>query len=249
MHIFEVRKNQCIMKYFFLLLTVLYSGSSIFSQENYEDLINLRVDEKYEKLLYKSEKYTLNDKTKKDPLPYLFMSIGYFEISKLAEFQEEYPKAFKNSLKYAVKYIKKDKKLAFFDDYIDFFEELRHSTMIEAEALYDQEKYSKVKSYCKYLYKIDENDIGAYILNGVCLERIKYTKDALESFAKGKELLESGEMQYLSNEQLVLLKLSMIKMAEYYEEIGKASLAKEFMEYGLDQFGDDNTFTVTYDNL
>lgn len=237
------------MKYFLLILTFVSSSFSIFSQESYEDLINLRVDEKYEKLLYKSEKYTLNDKTKKDPLPYLFLSIGYYEISKLAEMQEDYPKAFKNSLKYAVKYVKKDKSLAFFDDYIDYFEELRHSTLIEAEALYDQEKYSKVKSYCKYLFKIDENDIGAHVLNGVCLEKIKYTKEAIEAIAKAKELLESGGINSLSREQLTLLKLSLIKMAEYYEGVGKASLAKEFMEYGMDKFGDDNSYSITYDNL
>ncbi len=234
----------------FILLLAIFSGSIVaFAQKNYEDLMNLQVDEKFEKLLYKAEKYTLNDKTKKDALPYLFMSIGYFEISKLAEFSEDYPKAFTSALKYAVKYKKKDKGLEFFDEYKDYFEELRKATTQEADALYDQEKYSKVKSLCKYLVKIDDKDIGAHLLNGLCLERMKYKKEAIEAFQKAKELLEAGGIDDLTPEQTKLLKLALVNVGEYYAEIGKSSEAKEYMEFGLEKFGDDNYFMSTYDNL
>ncbi|MEY3835453.1 MAG: hypothetical protein RI989_881 [Bacteroidota bacterium] len=66
-----------------LLLFVFLIGSlKSFAQTDYPDLLAMFVDEKYEKCLYKAEKYTLNEKTKKDPLPYLFMSRCYFEMSK-----------------------------------------------------------------------------------------------------------------------------------------------------------------------
>lgn len=237
------------MKKFLLLMSVLFASISFFSQNDYEDLINLRVDEKYEKLLFKSEKYILSEKSKKDPLPYLFMSIGYYEISKLAEFSEEYPKAFKNALKYAVKYVKKDKNSEFYDDYNDYFEELRHSTMIEAEALYDQEKYSKVKGFSKYLYKIDDNDLGAWVLNGLCLERMKYAKESSVALAKAKELFDTVGCDNLTPEQLTLLKQSLIKLGEYYAEIGKNSEAKEWMELGMENFGDDDFYKITFESL
>ena len=45
----------------FLVVSLLYM-TPIFSQsdEDYDDLLELLVDEKYEKLVYKSEKYFLN---------------------------------------------------------------------------------------------------------------------------------------------------------------------------------------------
>ncbi|MCB0198137.1 MAG: hypothetical protein KDJ65_39710, partial [Anaerolineae bacterium] len=59
----------------------------------YEDLLVLFVDENYEKCLAKAENYTVNDDTRKDPLPYLYMSMSLYEMSKLEEFNEDYPKA------------------------------------------------------------------------------------------------------------------------------------------------------------
>ena len=60
------------------LFTMLYSLGS-FAQSDYNDLLLMYVDEKYERCLYKAEKYTLDEKTKKEPLPYLFMSMSYFQ--------------------------------------------------------------------------------------------------------------------------------------------------------------------------
>ncbi|MCB0765446.1 MAG: hypothetical protein KDB84_12110, partial [Flavobacteriales bacterium] len=74
----------------------------------YEDLLVLFVDEKYEKCLGKAEGYTLMDDTKKDPLPFLYMSMCFMEMSKDEKYQADYPKAAKDALKFAEKYRKKD---------------------------------------------------------------------------------------------------------------------------------------------
>ena len=36
---------------------------------------------KYEKVLYKAIRYTEDDDTKKEPVPYVFMSMAFFKIS------------------------------------------------------------------------------------------------------------------------------------------------------------------------
>ena len=87
------------MKKVITILSFAFLALSAVAQGDYNDLLELLVDEEYEKLLYKAEKYTLSDKTKKDALPYVYMSMAYYEISKRDEFAEKYPKAFKESLK------------------------------------------------------------------------------------------------------------------------------------------------------
>ena len=62
-----------------LLISVLFAGA----QSNYEDLLELLVDEKYERCLYKAMKYTEEEKTTKEALPYLYVSMAYFRIDHL----------------------------------------------------------------------------------------------------------------------------------------------------------------------
>ena len=69
----------------------------------------LLVNEDYKDCFNKSVKYTLKDKTKKDPLPYLFAAKASFEMSRDHKYTEEFPKAFKTAMSYAAKYRKKDK--------------------------------------------------------------------------------------------------------------------------------------------
>ena len=77
------------------------------------------VDEEYEKCLVKAEGYTINEETKKDPLPYLYMSMCLYEMSKIEKYtaMEDYKKADRDAMKYAEKYRKKDKNKEFFDNY------------------------------------------------------------------------------------------------------------------------------------
>ncbi|NQX91150.1 MAG: hypothetical protein HRT74_03275 [Flavobacteriales bacterium] len=124
------------MKRIFLLALSLLALTQVYSQREYDDLLELIVDENYQRCLLKAEKYTLSDATKKDPLPYLYMSMAFFEIArgedeKLKEMYEG--KAFKNSLKYASKYSKKDKQREYYAEFVDFFVDLRKMTYEEAE--------------------------------------------------------------------------------------------------------------------
>ena len=85
-----------------VIMALAYTLSGVSQKGVYEDLLVMYVDEKYEKCLGKAESYTLKESTRKDPLPYLYMSMCFFEMSKLEKFDEDYPKAFRSSLKYAV---------------------------------------------------------------------------------------------------------------------------------------------------
>ena len=127
-------------------LALAYAVNTSAQKGVYEDLLVLYVDEKYDKCLGKSESYTLKESTRKDALPYLYMSMCFFEMSKLEKYDEDYPKAFRSSLKYAVKYRKKDKESEYFSDYDDYWSELNFTTMEVAENYFDEGNYSKAKS-------------------------------------------------------------------------------------------------------
>ena len=81
----------------------------VISQEEYNKLLMWLVDEKYENILYKCIRYTEEDKTKKEPLPYIYIAQAHMGIHlsddhELREAHEaDKNKSLKNSLKYASK--------------------------------------------------------------------------------------------------------------------------------------------------
>ena len=84
------------------------------------------VDEKYEKVLFKAIRYTEDDKQKKHPVPYLYMAKSYLGIhnSDDNDLRETYEvdklKALKNALKYAGKFVKKDREQEYVPSEQDF---------------------------------------------------------------------------------------------------------------------------------
>lgn len=233
-----------------LAFAAMLAGNPILAQSpDYDDLLNLFVDEKYDKLLRKAEGYTLDDKTKKDPVPYLFMSMGYYEMSKLDEYKTDYPNAFKDALKYLSKYASKDKNREFGADYEDFFNEIRKATISEAEIMTDQEKYTKAKSMYGYLIDLDPNDAGAYIMEGMTFQAMKSKKEAETSFKAAKELLSSKKCTIKNKDQMVFLKSALIRYATYLNDSGSKTQAIEWLDLGKEFFPDDKEYQVNYESI
>ena len=67
---------------------------------------------KYEKCLDKAEGYTFNEKTKREPEPYLYMSMCFLELSKSDDpyITDYYKNPVKSAIKFAAKFKQKDKK-------------------------------------------------------------------------------------------------------------------------------------------
>ena len=210
-------------------------------QEDFDELLMWMVDGKYEKVLFKAIRYTEDEKTSKEPLPYIFMSEAFFRImqSDDAELVAEYGNTLKDALKYASKFVKKDRDREFFDQYTDYLNELRRATMNEAEVFVDDEKYTRAKSYYKYLYVIDPDDVGAWLMYGTVLYRTKATRDAEESWAEAKRLLDEFGGKGLQEVQLDLLRYSVRYTAEMLADEGKAAAALEWLKIVEELFPDD----------
>lgn len=240
------------MKRLLLFLFLGLMGTSMTAQRDYDDLLELIVDEKYDRCLTKAEKYTLSDETKKDPLPYLYMSISFFRIhmgddEKLKEYYEN--KSFKNSLKYASKYAKKDKENEFYSEFTDYFVELRQATYEEAEN-YDQEgKYTKSKGLYKYLTTIDPSDPGAWLYKGFTEWAVKSRKDSGLSFEKAKTISNEMGVDHLQEDQVNRFKIGLIMVSEYLDAQGEGTKARELMELGKAFFADDDSYMITYKDI
>lgn len=225
----------------------IFSFISVMAQNgDYDKILTYLVDEDYEKVLYKCEKYTLDDDTKKDPIPYLYMSMAYFEMSKRGEFEEEYPKAFKESLKYAAKYRKKDKENEFYSEFSDFFSELRETAMVSAEVELGSEKWTRAQGIYKYLIKIDEQDPGANLMMAYCELMDGNERDAGEFAGFAKKSLEDNGIDELDKAQLELLKTGIIRCSEAYSQEGMRSEARNWMETGKEYFDGDDEFMGYY---
>lgn len=238
------------MKKFFFLLFIAAAAPTW--GQDYTDLLELLVDEKYEKLLLKAEKYTLADDSRKDALPYLYMSLGYYSIHLKdddPDLQERYPKAFKESLKYAVKHRKKDKTNQYYEEYIEHFDALRTVAISDANQYNSEEKYTKSKGIYKNLTKMDLQDVGAWIFKG-CTEYMgKSLREADLSWQEAKKLAEEGAADHLTEVQKDLLKQSLIYCAEMLDGNGNTTDARDWLEFGLTWFEQDEEFMVTYEMI
>jgi DNA-directed RNA polymerase subunit F len=245
------RKKPHMKKHLLLLIaTALFTLPSLAQPDSFEDLLLPFVDAKYEKVLYKAERYTLDEKTKKHPLPYLFMSMSFFEISKMDDdkMKTKFPDAFKDAVKYVGKYAKLDKDKKYASEYADFFGAIRTSLINDGEIMLDQAKYTKAKSSYAYLIQMDANDAGAKLMLGVTFDAMKSKKEAETNYAEAKKLLQEKKCTVDNKTQKDFLRNSLITVANKLSATDK-SKAKEWLDLGMEYFGEDNEYKITYESL
>lgn len=239
------------MKYLSTVAILFFSINFAWSQSSYDDLLELIVDEKYERALFKAVKYTESDKTSKDPLPYVYMSMAYFRISQSDDptLKDKYPKAGKEAIKYLVKFVKKDKESEFVAEFYDYISEVRVSVIAEAEQESDNEKFTRSKGLYKYLTDIDNEDPGAWMMRGYSEYKMKSKKDSQNSWNEAKRIVEGGGMSGLREEQIDLFKMGVIRTAETLFEVGEREQAKDWMRISEPFFKDDKEYRVTYSSI
>ncbi len=220
------------MKKSLLILCLLPLHSLLNAQPpTYEDLLVYYVDGEYEKCIKKTSKYMADSDTRRDPLPYLYASKCYHEMSKLDEFtsQEEYKKADRDALKYAVKYRKKDKDLAYFHVHEDYWRELNKYAMDMGMLWYDQGEYSKARQIFSRMVGYDPQNPGAWQMLALSQARGRMLRDAKESMATANELLEEvkagdPDLGTLTKNKRALMEAASQNYDAYLKESGEPIL-------------------------
>lgn len=184
------------MKYFLLLAScLLLLVSDLSAQVIGGELVKLEelYDKgKFEDCAYKAETYTENEKYRKSPEPYLYISMCYYEfhLSSDEKIKEYYKSALKDALKYAVKMRTYDKEANFYKDNSEYLDKLRQACLDEAKALVDKKDYSKASSYYyKQLVKLDPDDAELLFVKGVCDALMRNSSEAYKSINDAMPLL------------------------------------------------------------
>jgi tetratricopeptide (TPR) repeat protein len=227
----------------------------LIEEDDLNELLMWIVDEKFEKVLYKAIRYTEDDDQKKHPMPYLYMSRAYMGIHNSDDpdlresFEVDKLKALKNGLKYASKFVKKDKEMEFVPQEQEFIEEIRKETVIAAETEMDNQKYTKAKSYYKYLTSLDKEDPAAYMMYGTVYMTLKARRDAEVQWDKAKNLLLDQQARGLTESQLDLLQYAFVKTIETLDQLGDRTSAQSWVTLGNDFVGGDREYEAVKRSL
>ena len=155
-------------RYFFtILLSLIYVSNVVGQDKEIDKLIFLYIDENYTKCVNKGLNLIGNDDYRRKPLPYLYVSMSYYELARDEEMIEKYPKAFKNAMKYAYKYRKKDKTLEYVGKYKDYFLTLKDSAIGLGQIYFKTENWRKAAYTFEQITRFDPDAHLMFIWQGI----------------------------------------------------------------------------------
>lgn len=238
------------MKNSILLILIFFSLKTFAQSSNYNDLLLLYVDGDYKKLVAKAEKYTLKDNTKNDAYPYYWTGKGLFKISFQNETDETFKNAYKESLGFFAKCIKKDKSGEVFAKEKDFFLEVKGSLIELTINEVTTNNHKNALNWIKKLYTIFPNDITAKYMEAVCLYNAKDTPGANKIWTESQKEFE--QIQAISTwtpKEREFLKFTVIQTIVTMKTAGKTDLAKTFAQKANLWFEKDELFIKEYSSL
>ncbi|MCI5059306.1 MAG: hypothetical protein MRY83_24545 [Flavobacteriales bacterium] len=245
------------MKTLLSLLGLLFTISSIAQvhggKEVYAKLFDLYAFEKYEDCAYKAERMTLNDKYRRDPEPYLYLAMCYYEINFMdsADLDQEYKDPIKESLKYAYKYIKKDKKMEIYAQNAEFFDKLKSHSLLRVKSHAEREEYRKAASEISRITKIDPENENLKFAQGVYQVLSRNTQGALLI----KNALPAVEKNYKNPDYEVdqitepTLIASLLTYSDALMSGGDKDSAKAIITIAKDIFQENEKITEEYNIL
>ena len=236
----------------FSLLFLLPHLHATAQSKPYDDLLVLYVDENYEKCVYKAERYVDKKDSHRDPLPYLYASMCYFEMSKIPKYQEmdEYERAGRDALKWAAKYRRKDKNMEFFANYEDYWSELNTVAQEIGMNYLDEKAYSKAKSQFQRMTRYNPENPGAWAMLALTQKKMKAARDAKESTEKFHKALKAvPDVEHLPLDQSKLLREGLVRTAEDFEQRGDLDAARTTIDLGEAYFMENPEFKALYREL
>lgn len=233
-------------KLFFLLLLI--AAKPLMVSAQYDELIILYADENWEKLIRESEKLTLNDKTKSDPMAHLWLSKALYKMSLSGNPDERYKNAYKDAMGALGKAIKLDKDGAVQEKEEKFITEFK-SSMVESignEMAVPKKALGMVMKY----YKIVPNSIGAKYFEGA----VKYLDGdkggANTAWKDAQTKLDAAtDVESWSAPDKELLKLGVMLTADCYVKGKQVDKAKAVLGKVAQYFENDEAFKAKYDEI
>lgn len=239
------------MKKILSILTMVMGFSYLNAQPpTYDDLLILFADQNYEKLIKECIKYSEKDESKNDPLVYLYLSKGYFKISSVADRDEEYKNAYKETFGAIGKFIKKDKSGTMYQEHIEFFTDVKKSLLEAIINEMEAKDYRKASGWVSKVYKMVPTDIGAKYLEGACKYRLADKSGANALWKEADKLVAAvTTTENMTKEDKELLKLGVFETAQCYIDMRQPDKAKTLLGKVAQWFENDPSFKKRYDEV
>lgn len=242
------------MKNIFILLSFLFTTSLSFGQPPvYDDLKILYADASYEKLAKVAAGYTEKDKTKKDILPYIWLSKGLYKISLSGTDNEKFKNAYKDAIKYLSKGMKYDMKynegstIAEHKEFIDKFQ-LSLYEVIDNEI--SDGNFRRAYGWSIKYQKITTNFVGVKYLMGACKYNDQDKPTARTLWQDGSKLLdELKTTEGWSEADLKIFKLGLLSSAEGLQKTRQGDKAKALLNRTAQWFEEDEDWQQRYDEI
>lgn len=236
-----------------LLICVLVPRLGQAQPPEYNDLKILFADRNYEKLVKQAEKYTNKEDLAKDPIPYVWLSKGLYEISLSGTDNERFKNAYKEATSFLGKAFSKDKdgsKLVDHREYIDSFQISLARRIVDDISIKDYAKATtSLMNYSKITRKAEA---GAKYLEG-SLKFLKGDKGgATPIWTKANEILAKApitSMDDWSQADKIIFKLGIMYTAECYVKSKKLDKAKAIMVKYLPFYEEDSEYKTKHDEI
>ncbi len=258
------------MKNLLTAIIVLFVSTTLYSQKSYEDLLILKADGNWDKLIKTSEKYTLSNKTEKDPVPYYYLSYGLYKISFQADRDEKYKNAYKASFTAMSKMLRYDESGSVQEKYGEFVSELKLSLLEIIQNELGNDDYRRAFGWAMRFYKFGRDYIPAYFLDGALRARKGDNSTARTKWEVGRALLEPDDenvrnsvaqgirrrmnpekrdiKQWSAADKKIFM-VALYQSALVLKENLQPDRAKDFMNIGAPYFEDNETWNAYYDEI
>lgn len=258
------------MKTLFTVVAALFMATTLYSQNSFEDLLILKADRNWDKLIKKSEKYTNSNKTRKDPEPYYYLAYGLYKMSFKADRDDKYKNAYKSSFTAVSKMLRYDESKNVQEKHAEFISELKLSLLEIIQNELGNEDYRRGFGWAMRFYKFGRDYIPAYFLDGALRYRKgdkstartkwdvgrallkKDDEDVRNSVAKGIRRRmddEKRDINSWSKADKEVFMVALYQSAAVLKENLQEDVAKDIMNIGAPYFEENELWNDYYDEI
>lgn len=242
-------KKIITMKKALFFITFLFTSVSLFSQNDYSDLLIMRADGDWDKLIKKAEQYTLSNKTKKDAEPYYYLTYGLYKISFEADRDDKYKNAYRDAFTAVGKLVRADRDGSVMRKYSEFFDELKLSLIEIVENELEAEQYRRAFSWVMRLYRFGRDYVPAYYLEAPLRYRNDDPSTARTKWQDGEKLLENEDIASWSEVDKKIFMIGVYQSARVLKENLQADRAKEMMNMAAPYLEEFERWEEYYDDI
>ena len=265
LYLSKTKQNTIMKKISLLLILIATLFSANAQRPDYDDLLEYFAANDLEKVISKAEKYSQGDDSRKDALPYLFLSKAYYKISlgEDQELSEEFPRAYKDAIKFASKALQKDDEArTVYHSHLDHFVLLKGAVFEEIINLVATDDFGRLLGSIPLMEKLEKEEVGCAFLKAVA----KYhrgdksgfkieQKIAMELFEK----MDTGALVFKDDDTVVeadkkkidreVFKFGMVQYAKLLVQMGEVSEARNVLGKIKQLYEKDDNFMDEYNKI